>query len=66
MGFCPYRESKPASSDLQPSHYTDYAIPASGQTRKAYRTLGAKRERTQPLSRICICVVEDITKKETS
>jgi len=37
VGFCPYRESNPASSDSQPSHYTDYTIPASGQTRNAYR-----------------------------
>jgi hypothetical protein len=56
MGFCPYRESNPASSDSQPIHYTDYAIPTSGQTRNAYKIAGAKRKRTQPLSRICIYV----------
>ena len=64
MGFCPYRESNPASSNSQPSHYTDYAMPASGQTRNAYRIVAAKRERTHPLSRIRIYVVEDIIKKE--
>jgi hypothetical protein len=64
MGFCPYHESNPASSDSQPRHYTDFAIPVSGQTRNACRIVGAKLERTQPLSRICIYVVEDVIKKE--
>jgi len=65
MGFCPYRKSNPASSDSQPIHYTDYDNSTSGQTRSSYRIVGAKRERTQPLSRICIYVVEDIIKKGT-